>query len=133
MKRNERIFKNLNVMGVVSCVANKVDHAKSKVDCDEFMDLSLDVLNVAGEKARISLAHYYTQNGDLMADPDMEIELDMQAKTAEPLTFRMDAPPLYQDVNESEETNIPLQHQLSDFLDQWISNCINQGHSFNAK
>jgi hypothetical protein len=39
-----------------------------KLQAAGFMDLNVDVLS----KNRLSLAHNYIQNGDVMSDPDME-------------------------------------------------------------
>lgn len=36
-----------------------------------FMPVSLEILPAIGPFQRISVAHYYEQNGDLMADPEM--------------------------------------------------------------
>ena len=39
---------------------------------------------------RISVAQNYVQNGDLMADPDMEFVMDMEAGTLSARTFQQD-------------------------------------------
>ena len=39
----------------------------------------------------IAVSHTYTQNGDLMRDPEMTFQVDREKGTLEPLTFRQDA------------------------------------------
>jgi len=54
-----------------------------------FMDLNVDRLYSEKEGAvRISIAHNYTQNGDVVPDPDMEIRVYPDRKMAEALTFQ---------------------------------------------
>ena len=48
------------------------------------MDLNVDVLS----KNRFSLAHNYIQNGDVMSDPDMEIEVNFEMQTAEASAYQ---------------------------------------------
>ena len=40
------------------------------------MDLNLDLLSRNGEIITVALSHYYEQNGDLIADPDMVVRID---------------------------------------------------------
>jgi hypothetical protein len=69
----------------------------------------------------ISVAHYYEQNGDLCADP--EVSLKMGAAGWEPLTFQM--PNVYQDYSEGRD--LKGQHDLADFCETWAQNLEDQG------
>ncbi|WP_435577398.1 DUF6908 domain-containing protein, partial [Faecalibaculum rodentium] len=51
-----------------------------------FMPLTVEGI---GEN-RIAISHYYTQNGDSLADPDMEFVFDHEAKTLNARTFQQD-------------------------------------------
>lgn len=59
------------------------------------MDLNLDVLFRQGNIVRIALSHYYKLNGDMIADPDMEIIINAEPMTANAMT--------YQDINDIPE------------------------------
>ena len=77
----------------------------------------------------ISISHFYTQNGDLMYDPEMTFRLDTEKGTLEPLTFRQDgSPALYQEVYPAPGKWIPkLRNDLSAFTEKWFKNIEAQG------
>ncbi len=77
--------------------------------------------------ARIALGHYYRQNGDMIADPDMEILVRFHRQEAEALTF--------QDVfgYDTAEAGTPqgrlkASTRINSFLAFWLVNLRNQGH-----
>ena len=87
MNRNEKLYKALErVVDLDAVRENRFDAAKSKVA--GFMDLNFDYLHGNELSARIALSHYYRQNGDMIADPDMEILVRFDRKEAEALTFQ---------------------------------------------
>ena len=110
---NHRNFNKL--MRVIPTLETIKDHAK--LTAEPFMDLHVDILNRAASTARIALAHNFEQNSDLVPDPDMEIEVDFQAKIVIART--------YQDAfgYQTRKNN-----RLDIFLGQWLNNLINQGH-----
>lgn len=71
---------------------------------------------------RIAMSHYYEQNGDLMADPDIEISVDKDNKLLIPKTYQLDTLGIYQD----ELSNPKLGDELNGFLTTWISNIKDQ-------
>lgn len=77
------LIPNLEKMEVAS---NQISKAKG------FMDLHLDVFSEERGRRRyakvICLAHYYEQNGTLVAAPDMTIKIYSQDKRAEALTYQ---------------------------------------------
>lgn len=93
---------------------------------DAFMPLSMDYL---GEN-RISISHTYLQNGDLMADPDMEFVFDLENKTLSARTFQQDGIGLYQIVEnqQGEVVNPDLERQLNSFARQWFDNIQSQDY-----
>ena len=72
----------------------------------------------------IAVSHTYTQNGDLMRDPEMTFRMDREKGTLEPLTFRQDGSiQLYQEVYPEPGRWIPkLRRDLNTFAQQWLSN-----------
>lgn len=103
-----------------------------------FMDLVIENLErcewFLGERMDVySISHYGVQNGDLMADPDMEIGVisDGKAMRVIPLTFRND----YMGINQEVFTTTPngmgysprLLTDLDDFLHDWLKNIEAQG------
>jgi hypothetical protein len=100
-----------------------------KIESKPYMDLSIDRLTSDQPGTiRISMAHNYTQNGDLMADPDMEIRIDPAGRTVEALTFQQDGLGIYQVVYPEPGKVYPkLKTDLNKFLNGWLNNLISQG------
>jgi hypothetical protein len=96
-----------------------------KLRAPGFMDLVIEKV----WDNRISLSHYYEQNGDLMADPDMELIVDHEKETLKAATFQQDNIGIYQSAYEGDELKDDyLAGELDHFLDQWLSNISIQGH-----
>jgi hypothetical protein len=92
---------------------------------DGFMDLSVEWIS----DDRIAIAHYGEQNGDLMADPDMTLIVDNEAKTLMPATFQNDYVGVYQEVYTDDGRWMPrLSRELTSFLSTWLKNIEFQGH-----
>ena len=102
------------------------DHLKLKNS--PYMDLNIDVLpDDRPGSIRISMAHNFIQNGDLMADPDMEIRIYSHGMI-EALTYQSDSLGIYQVVYPAPGRVIPKRKtELNRFLNQWLSNLIDQG------
>ena len=90
----ERIYQKLDQLGITGLIESGTEAAKSTAS--GYMDLSFDRLYDEEGAVVIALAHYYKQNGDLCADPDMEIRVYPQRRMAEALTFQQAIPPIYQ-------------------------------------
>jgi uncharacterized protein YqiB (DUF1249 family) len=96
-----------------------------KLKASGFMDLVIEKLY----ENRISLSHYYEQNGDLMSDPDMELIVDQNQKTLTSATFQQDNMAIYHEAYQGDElVNPDLEDELNDFLKDWLSNIARQGH-----
>ena len=96
-----------------------------------FMPLSIEKV---GEN-RIAISHYYEQNGNLMADPDMVMVFDNENKTLSPRTYQQDSLSIYQ-TNENdmgEITNSRLEKELLSFTAQWFKNISEQGFVLQKK
>lgn len=96
-----------------------------KLKAPGFMDLVIEKLY----ENRISLSHYYEQNGDLMSDPDMELIVDQNQKTLTAATFQQDNMAIFHEAYQGDELiNPDLEDELNDFLNDWLSNIVRQGH-----
>lgn len=110
----------------------RASHAPSQ----GYMDLHLDLVNRECGHAVIALGHYWRHDsGDMIADPDMEIRVSIENAEAEALSFQQDLPPVYHCIYENGKLSVSerTRHSLNEFLAQWLFNCIQQGHSFNAE
>ncbi|MDH5415339.1 MAG: DUF1249 domain-containing protein, partial [Flavobacteriaceae bacterium] len=95
------------------------------------MDLNLDVLS-EDEKGRfvIALSHYYRQNGDSVADPDMEIRIDFEKEIAEALTFQnaLGFQQVYHEKDGKRLVDTRQKKEQNKFLSGWLTNLINTKH-----
>ena len=101
-----------------------------KFTCEGMMDLNVDnLLN-----NRIALAHNGLQNGDVMADPDVEVQIYPDKKMAEALTFQNDYLGIYQVVYPEPNKFYPkLKKELNIFLDDWLCNMIEAKYQLEEK
>lgn len=129
----ESIYKKLQKLGVIDLVATKQDYSKSEIP--NYMPLSFDTLLTNDSVTVIALAHNYKQNGDLIADPDMQIAIHKHGM-AEALTYQQDNLGIYQQVYDTfpapRQMRTRLKKELNSFLNQWLKNCLNQGHKFDV-
>ena len=93
-----------------------------KLKSQGFMDLTIERIG----SDEISLTHYYEQNGDLVADPDMQIRINFDNKTAEALTFQ-DWICFRCVYPEPDKVNLQLKKELNSFLLDWLKNLKRQG------
>jgi uncharacterized protein YqiB (DUF1249 family) len=92
-----------------------------KFESPGLMDLNVDKLT----DNTIALAHNGIQNGDVMADPDMEVRIYPEKKSAEALTFQNDYLGVYQEVYTETGSYYPvLRKDLNLFLNEWLKNMI---------
>ena len=91
-----------------------------------FMDLNIDRLYGDEESVTIALSHYFKQNGDIVPDPDMEVRIYPEMKMAEALTYQ-DSFGYSQVYPEAGTIDLKTKKYLNAFLNQWLSNILNQG------
>ena len=102
--------------------ARKIDHAKGT-----FMAVCVDRLT----ERHYSISHYYEQNGDLMADPDMTFFKSAEGKVY-PCTFQQDSLAIYRiglDITEDgviEADNAKEQAGQAEFANGWMRNIADQ-------
>jgi len=95
--------------------------AYAKLSASGFMDLHVDILHKNGDVWRISLAHNYKAGGDVIPDPDMEVTVDFDNKTAQAETYQDTY--VYRVADDAKSRK-----ELNEFLVLWLSNLIEQGH-----
>ena len=97
-----------------------------KLRSEPFMDLIIEKL----DDNRISMAHYFLQNGDLMSDPDMEIIVDRNQEKVKAATYQLDCMAFYQEAYNADNQlrDVRKAKVLNDFLEEWLKNIIDQGH-----
>ena len=78
----------------------------------------------------IAVSHTYTQNGDVMRDPEMTFRMDREKGTLEPLTFQQDGSlQRYQEVYpEPGKWRPKLRNSLNGFAQQWFKNISQQNY-----
>ena len=116
----EMIYSRLQQMGIIDKNGKMLaDYMKFKAP--GLMDLNVDnLLNNT-----IALAHNGKQNGDVMSDPDMEVRIYPENKSAEALTFQNDYLGIYQQVYPEPGKYYPkLKKDLNEFLNDWLKNMI---------
>ena len=100
------------------------------------MPLSVEDIGQSTDGHRlIALSHYGEQQGDLMRDPEMIVEIHTSASPdiAEPLSFRNDDMGLrqevyrYDDSGKKTHVNTRLKQELTSFAKTWFKNLKNQG------
>ena len=119
---HHHIYNHLDKLsgGLLKFVSSPNGYLKLK--CSGYMDLVVERIG----SNEISLTHYYVQNGDLCCDPDMQIRIDFDNKTAEALTFQNWM--IFQEVYpEPDKVNMKLKKELNSFLIFWLKNLKNQG------
>lgn len=118
----ERIFRKLEK--ILGDLTELPEYAKFKAH--GFMDLNLDRLYGDEQSVTVAISHYFKQNGDMIPDPDMEVRIYPEMKMAEALSYQDSFG--YQQVYPSPgQVNLKAKKDLNVFLNQWLSNIIEQG------
>jgi len=129
MTREERIYKRLLKIFPDLEGMSVGDHRK--VENEPYMPLAMDVLADTEYGRVISIAHNYIQNGDLMADPDMQLLINFKKQTAQAMSFQNDGLGIYQECLFFDDgklmVRMNLLKDLNRFLDTWSKNLIDQG------
>jgi len=128
----ETIFKRLVAIGIIDSEGKPQFNEYLKLKSGGFMDLSLDMLYQEDGKYIIAMAHNHVQNGDVMADPDMEIRIIPDMKMAEALSFRQDGgipinQQVYTEIDGKTMVYPRIKKELNTFLSGWLLNIKKQG------
>ena len=125
-KRLIKIIPNLETMQAGDYI---------KLESGSYMDLNIDILEKNDDYMIFAMAHNSIQNGDIMADPDMQIKLHynngMDSGMIEPLTYQNDFMGIfnkvYKTIDGKKYINRKLCNSLNSFLRTWLINLKNQG------
>jgi len=105
------------------------DHIK--LHADGYTPLSMDVLSNERELSHIAIAHNSVMNGDVMANPDMEVRLIHEKGVALAMTYQNDFLGMFTQARierGGKISSFPDEAiQLDVFLNDWSSNLIKQG------
>lgn len=121
---------------LASLFGGAIDSRESaKSESSPYQDLHYDSLRRTANGGHVvALAHYYKCNGDSVPDPDMEILLDHQEQTADPLHFQnsliFDVCVTDFECDGHETWNLKKHASQLSFLIGWLGNAKSQGHSF---
>ena len=117
----QAVFEQL-IADLTIGAARKLDHAQGT-----FMAVCVEQLT----ERHYSVAHYYEQNGDLMADPEMTFYRCEHGKVF-PCSYRQDGLGIHQESLEITEAGIvegempKLQADHADFANEWMRNIAEQ-------
>ena len=117
------VYHRMRGIGLFNVPVGESVHLKS----GGFMDLVVE--NFDGK--RYSLTHYYSQAGDLVPDPDMEVRVDHANQVAEALSYQDSY--RYQQVYQDGNVNLSVKKDLNVFLNQWLRNLTMQGFKLYKK
>jgi hypothetical protein len=133
---------NETATGIFNQLLEKLKgHEHIKLLSDGYMALSFEIIGrlntTFGSGNAYSLMHYFTQNGDLMRDPEMCF-LDLPEEPGNLFTgvyvycYQLDNMGIYQESfvfgpNGMLEINVGLQQQHADFAIGWLTNIQQQG------
>ena len=97
-------------------------------DGETFMPVHVDYLYETEHGTVYAIAHNYRQNGDTMADPDMEFLVNKLGIF--PMTYQLDGLGIFQRAIEIRDGRLlyarKLQNQLKNFANDWMININEQ-------
>lgn len=113
------LIPDLKYMRTGDSISLKADGAR---------DLTMNVLWAHPIKTIISLVHEKMENGDFGPDPDVEIAIYPQRKTAEPLS-RLDNSGYVEAYPTPDITDVTAKTDLNQFLNTWLNKIKQQGYT----
>lgn len=136
MRRTKHATTNYRSLKPFIDALNAAEGGSRHFKAPGYMDLVIEDLYFQDFEgnAVYSISHYGVQNGDLMADPDMEIAITKDGRVI-PRTFRNDYLGIHQEVFKEENGRVRFSNQLlidlDIFLWQWLQNIEAQGFKSN--
>ncbi|MCL2189050.1 MAG: SNF2-related protein [Defluviitaleaceae bacterium] len=95
-----------------------------RLESEGFEPLSIEWLG----GNQYSMMHTFTQNSDLMRDPDMVLDINPAKQTIQALSYELSSMGVYQEVYANEKANVRLQRELNNFLTTWLKNISEQDY-----
>jgi len=124
--------ESMKTIAKIISIFGGVKNLHASIENPPYMRLVIEDIGVGprGHQA-ISVAHYFTQNGDICQDPELCFELVPQGGNVvyEPFSFQQAIPPVYQEVFENgpASENHRLKRKLTEFAQTWDRNLQDQG------
>jgi len=107
-----------------------------RIKCPPYADLRMfDQTWIRGERNgwhRIAMTHITVRNDELMADPDMEIRINMEKEEAEAVTYRDDYSDVYESAKDGNSYDEREIREMNIFLLSWLGRLRRRGY-FRAK
>ena len=109
-----------------------------KIEVENFMPLHVEIIGRGSSGGVVlSVMHTFLQNGDVMRDPDVVIEIVADSGDWMPISYRQDSLGIFQEPVWSEGGNVLFDHgliaDLRQFLNKWDANLKEQGFVAAAK
>lgn len=100
-----------------------------------YMDFNLEMIHQDKTGYYLALSHYYVENGDMIADPDMVVLVNLKNQTLIPLSFqdRLRYKTTFEDIYDRKLINVKELKAQSSFLGFWLGNLKKQGHKISWK
>jgi hypothetical protein len=103
-----------------------------RIEVEGFMPLSIEVIGTGPRGGTaLSIMHWFIQNGDVMRDPDLIVEILPQVKQWLSVSYRQDSLGLYQEAVYAEGDGVVVRSRLVDdlvqFMRLWDRNLREQG------
>ena len=89
-----------------------------------FMPLTIEVIG----KDQIAISHFFEQEEDSLADPDMEFEVNHETKSLHARMYQQDTLRRFENVIQDGEVNEELENELNEFAEQWFSDVLENGY-----
>ena len=124
-------MKQLNVESTktMNKLVGMVEDGYVKVDNTDgaFMSVNVEVIFEDSKFKIISLAHYFLQNGDLMADPEMCFLFEKMQGIYFPIYYKQDSMGIEEESvemenNEMKNVNLSMQLEHTRFANMWLKN-----------
>ena len=120
MNLNSEIYERVGELGIIEKLEK---NHYIRLQREGLMDLHIDKLTDNGTTLIFSMAHNGIQNGDVMADPDMEIAYNRTARMASALSFQNDYIGMYTNAEKPEDA-----YSMNDFLNGWLKEIKNNNY-----
>lgn len=115
----EKIYQDLNHIGVMAIH----DYAVIRNDPDP--PLYIDRIG----PDRYAIAHNRVENGQVITDTDMEIQVYPDRRMAEPLTYQ-DSTTRKVVYSEPGRVDLKVKNELTLFLERWLSSLVKSGYRY---
>jgi len=135
---NDIYARNFKLLLKIYPDLETIDEYRRMENGGGLMPLSLDVLRKNGQKTIIALSHYFKSPcGDMIPDPDMEIEINWEHKLVFVLAYQdsFGYQPVYTYSPSGARTGVfpRRQKECNKFLTRWLRNISQSGYEIVAR